>query len=176
MLPEIWTDDVVAALRTKFRVPSHSFRSIARDLNAEFGLSLTRCAVAGKVARLNLVKASLSFKKQNLPPAPRIRKRRGLNGGHVNPGGEAYAIIQSLRARAIHAETPSPTATATVETFGKSVAILDARADQCRWPAADDGSATHVCGDKTLIGSYCAQHYVRVWRQTSPADGQCLTR
>lgn len=164
-MPDVWTEEIVEALRAKARIPSHSFRSIATDLNIEFGLSLTRCSVSGKIARMGISKANpVIVKRRDLPPVPQVRKRRAVNGGEVNVGGEAYAIIHALRRRAAEISGNEPPRPAAPETFQNRVGLMDARADQCRWPAADDGTATMVCGEQTVCGSYCAAHYVRVWR------------
>lgn len=43
------------------------------------------------------------------------------------------------------------------------ISLLSASADQCKWPAADDGSAILVCGDPVFSGSWCHRHAVIVY-------------
>lgn len=58
------------------------------------------------------------------------------------------------------------------EPSGFAVPLLDARYNQCRWPAAEDGSARIVCGAETDGGSWCDYHRNRVFMR--PKDvGEC---
>lgn len=47
------------------------------------------------------------------------------------------------------------------------VRLMDAEPHQCRWPAADDGSATMVCGADVAHGSYCSTHFWKSRRAPS---------
>ncbi len=163
-MSESWANEVVEALRQKLRNPTHSFRTIARDLNAEFGLALTRSAISGKVARLGLVKVTPKLPKIELPSAPKIARPKAY-GVAVNAGGEAYAILQSLRKKKPVKPPRRPTPTNFDDDMRETrVHLLKARDGQCRWPAADDGSATMVCGAEVEIGSYCPEHRARAYR------------
>jgi hypothetical protein len=54
-----------------------------------------------------------------------------------------------------------------IEIAAARVSLIDATKDQCRYPAADDGSAAMVCGAPVCEGSYCIRHIRMIRRRAA---------
>lgn len=54
------------------------------------------------------------------------------------------------------------------EEFPNRIPLMAARDHHCRWPAADDGSGSMVCGAPVHDRSYCHHHYTRSVRSRQP--------
>ena len=71
-----------------------------------------------------------------------------------------------------HLPAPLPSESIDESMFKRStggVSLLDATHSHCRWPLeghAKDGMP-RCCGDSTVRGSYCADHYMRVHSKTA---------
>lgn len=133
-----WTDQRVAELR-RLAETGLSCRQIA----CEIGGGVSRNAVIGKLVRLGINRghAGRSASVPRTPRAPRPRRQSTLIFAPT------LAELPSIE------EIPAPFVCAN------RVPLLEAQEGQCRWPAADDGSAMMVCGNpKFGAYSYCAGH------------------
>jgi len=115
-------------------------------------MGISRNAVIGKLHRLKLkrrdekhapVVRNAADEAQTAPRKKRARPARTANVARPT-------AVQILRAE----EAPS----LAFDITTTRVSLLEARRYQCRYPAADDGSATVVCGRTVQGGSYCAAH------------------
>lgn len=147
-----WAPEHDEALK-KLRVDGYSSSQIARMLNDEFRTRYTRNAVIGRAKRLGLCEAKartgpkLIKRAREARPALRLVKARNeaiqadsaFDAEYVETGADEIADLE-------------------IPVCPNRVSLLSANSDQCRWPAADDGSATMVCGDPVRVGSYCLRH------------------
>lgn len=155
-----WTDQRVAELKRLFD-NGLSNNQIAVEMDIK-----SRNAVIGKLHRLGLTRGSGQDAKQS-NGARGIVKRAQAPKPQTQRPMEAF-----VRTRPIQADTAFDVHYIEVEKeadgitdlsiyFANRVSLLSVGADQCRWPAADDGSATMVCGAPVCAGSYCARHALR---------------
>lgn len=141
-----WTDERVEQAKKLFH-EGLSFAQIA----AEIGGGLSRNAVIGKLHRLGL-KGS-----KQVSAAPKMHKRTMRRGGpRLRLVAEEAAPTDKRKPPTVVKLPVDP----AVTMCATRVSLLDARQDQCRWPASDDGSASMVCGAKTWADGkpWCAQH------------------
>lgn len=123
-----------------------SFGTIARTLNAEFNVSLTRNAVIGKARR------------HGFPPRPHIIK---VFSKRVTPTlpRPAEGPVPLPRPRPPQEPVPPPPP--------GGVLLIDLRGNACHFLI---GEAPHrYCGHANAKGSYCARHYAIVY---VPARGR----
>ena len=143
-----WTPEITAALREKWDY-GKSCTIIAKELNGEFDLRLTRNAVIGKVDRINLPKRASSIKAV----IARVgRKRHEPRPVKVKPPRlpsyyQAAAIFDS--------EIPQE----------QRKTILQLNEHDCRWPVGEVGSPDFFfCGGQAEEDRpYCAGHCVRAF-------------
>lgn len=115
-----------------------SFGNIAKTLNAEFNMSLTRNAVIGKARR------------HGFPPRPHcivsLPRPRPLKGPVPLPRPRPY---------------PTPPEGPMPPPPPGGVPLIDLRGDACHFLI---GEAPHrYCGHANAKGSYCARHYAIVY-------------
>jgi GcrA cell cycle regulator len=111
-------------------------------------LGTTRNSVIGKAKRLGLVNAnsrgSVMSRAKHMPKPAEPRAPRAQLQRRIKP------------------VLPPPDEmepTIPIDVCPNRASLLEATASHCRWPAADDGSATMVCGDpKFGPYSWCARH------------------
>jgi GcrA cell cycle regulator len=155
-----WTAERVSELKRLFE-NGLSNNQIAVEMNIK-----SRNAVIGKLHRLGLnrdgsietrglhvslpkkVRAAKPKPVEIPPPAPKPVPQKPARGG-------PELDVESIKDLAF-------------ETTATRIPLLAARANQCRWPAADDGSATMVCGEIASEGSYCRRHASLAVRYDSP--------
>ena len=139
-----WTDDRVERLRTLF-----DRGMSANQIACEMGIP-TRNAVIGKLSRLGLKRNDVTTPKASLAADKTRPKQQRVRSTPFIPPSPRKSARKQL------AEIPM---TVPADVSPTRIAILDATSDQCRFPAADDGSAQMVCGGHTLAGfSWCASH------------------
>jgi GcrA cell cycle regulator len=121
----------------------------------------SRSAVIGKLHRLGL-------KRETMAISPQSRGARSIVARARKPK-PARPLEAFVRTRAAPVEDPAfatdGVTDIAVETIIGRVPLLSATDTQCRWPAADDGSATMVCGDRIVAGSFCARHALRGYQR-----------
>jgi GcrA cell cycle regulator len=161
-----WTDECVT-YAGKLWADGHSAAHIAKQLRKDFGLSVSRSAVLGKLHRLKLsgrqgasaLGETRAAKPRHIgrprsiaPSAPRAVKIAGRGAVFVEATARRPRVVVPIRA-----ELPG---TATVLTIGRH---------QCKWPIGDpqDDDFT-FCGVRT-DGTYCAEHHQRS-HQAIPAN------
>jgi GcrA cell cycle regulator len=137
-MQHFWTDDRIAELKRLFE-KGLSCSQIAAELG-----HVTRNAVIGKLNRLGLGKgptASSARIAALRPTQPREPKPR------LKPRFPPLSVVS----------TDEPALPPDV--CPNRISLLDAMEGHCRWPAADDGSASMVCGDDKFPGhAWCARH------------------
>lgn len=110
------------------RLTGISTASIAKLLNAEFGTSLTKNAVCGRIGREGLAKTS-------------------SNDGHIRSSRKVNPYLPRPKEERTVTEAPEPL----------RIPLLQAKTGQCRAPAAEDGSGHAICGLPT-DRIYCDYH------------------
>jgi GcrA cell cycle regulator len=141
-----WTDDRVALLKILFERGR-----TCREMAYEIGVS--RNAVIGKLARLNLTRGRGAR-------LPRAERRAGA--APQRPRG-ARQLQLLLRAHVEHgegAEQAPPIFEALPVVEGPGCSLLELGDDTCRWPIGDaDAAHAKFCGNRPLGGlPYCAGH------------------
>jgi GcrA cell cycle regulator len=136
-----WSPDRVQQLRDLFE-QGCSCRQIAAKLGG-----VSRNAVIGKLTRLGLTDRARArpLKPATAPKQKTVRAPRLRIAANNAPTSAKTAV-------------PPAQVNVSIDIAATRISLLDARKDQCRWPAADDGSAAMVCGAATCGGSYCASH------------------
>jgi GcrA cell cycle regulator len=145
-----WTDERITLLKTLFERGR-----TCREMAYEIGVS--RNAVIGKLARLNLTRGRAAR-------TPRAERRNGLTP--QRPRG-ARPLQMLLKARL---ERDDEAASAVFEALpipeGPPCSLLELGDDKCRWPIGDTTAADIVfCGNKPLGGfPYCTGHARMAYR------------
>jgi len=163
-----WTSERVAFIIEQYLIYRKSGGEIARMLGPAF----TRNSVTGKLFRTGALKA---------------RSGMGLRGDHGLPRGANFGKPRSgSRKKREDAQPPAPAKQPVEERpeaepgaadFVKKtealfeidgIALLEAKAGQCRWPARSVDGAAHVCGAPKVLGAYCETHAAIAYRSASP--------
>lgn len=144
--PHFWTDERMEELKRLYGF-GLSASQIAKEMNAP-----SRCAVIGKARRLGLQSKN----------SPNARPRHGVNAARSAPRppriGTPRRRAQAPRFPDLSVVAPNEPEIAP-DVYPNRVSLLEATGAQCRWPAADDGSASMVCGNQTIDGhSWCLGH------------------
>lgn len=162
-----WRPERVAKLR-ELRAQGLSNLQIARALGAK-----SRAAISGKLHRLGLG-------LETSAPQPLSR----VSSTHVEKRVKEIKQSRPMEALVRTAPAPRPPGPAlqpdgfadiAVEAGASRVSLLSAAPDQCRWPAADDGSATMVCGAIVHTGSYCTRHALRMFARPVASRREAAT-
>ena len=162
-----WTRERVAFITEQYLIYRKSGGEIARMLGPAF----TRNSVTGKLFRTGALKA---------------RSGMGLRGDHGLPRGANFGNPRSASRKAREEAKPPAPAKQLVEErpqaepgnadFVKKaqalfeingIALLNAKDDQCRWPARSVNGAAHVCGAPKARGAYCETHAAVAYRSAS---------
>jgi GcrA cell cycle regulator len=139
-----WTDERIALLKTLF-----DRGRTCREMAYEIGIS--RNAVIGKLARLNLTRGRGArvprAERRTTAAVPRLRGARPLQlllKARVEEDGAALAL--------------SPFDILKIPE-GPGCSLLELSVDTCRWPIGDVAADTKFCGNKPVGGfPYCAGH------------------
>jgi len=149
-----WTDERVALLKILFERGC-----TCREMACEIGVS--RNAVIGKLARLNLMRgrtARVPRGERRSPPA--VSHSRG-----------ARPLQLLLKARV--EDRDSALAPAIVEALqipeGPGCSLMELGDDKCRWPIGEGAAAeAKFCGNRPLNGlPYCAGHARLAYRAST---------
>jgi GcrA cell cycle regulator len=132
-----WTDERIARLKSCFAA-GLTCRQIANEIG------VTRNAVIGKIARLNLS----GIRDARMParkPAPRPARPRIVT---------QHQILRALRAE------PEPGREAAAITSLHRCSLMELGQGHCRWPINEPGAEDFgFCGDQPVPGlPYCAAH------------------
>ena len=138
MPPHIWPRERCEYLASIWR-SGYSFSELAGMIGEAFGVQLSRSAIAGKVARMNL---SSIERMSRAPQARAPRAPRQLSAA---------------------ATKPAPVARKRVPCEPRMIDILELKADTCRFPYGDFPPLRY-CGCPILKGSpYCRDHTEICW-------------
>lgn len=144
MTATVWTEDRVTRLRRLWRDGWTAAR-----IAAEFGPSISRSAVLGKVHRLGL---SASRRQAMGCPAAEATPAAGRPGETLAAGSGGSKPPSRPEA----ASSPRPAPAADLPSGG--LGLLDLRRGQCRWPYGPDRGVTTFCGRPVSRGAYCRGH------------------
>jgi len=138
-----WTDERIALLKTLFERGN-----TCREMAYEIGVS--RNAVIGKLARLNLTRGRTA----RMP-----RAERGAGATPQRPRG-ARPLQLLLKAHVEDGAAAAPLIEAAPIPEGPGCSLLELGDDKCRWPMGDVCAADlKFCGNLPLGGlPYCAGH------------------
>lgn len=147
----VWSEELTARLVELYNSqPAIAFSAIAKILNAEFGISLTRSAVIGRANRLKLKGNAY----RTPPGGGRARERVGRNPPVLRIKSIAPDPIPKLRC---------------VEVEPLHITLLDLEPPHCRYPyGGDNGVPVTFCGNPRLpsysgktryASSYCGPHF-----------------
>jgi GcrA cell cycle regulator len=160
-----WPQERVKRLRELFH-EGLSCGAIAAALG-----SVSRNAVIGKLTRLGVKRGEVALgqtsrkAKRNEAEIARAPAARS-----AKPRAKPQKTVLVVSAPILQVRAPTLEGVERVETpadIGATrVSLLSATKHHCRWPAADDGSATMVCGGSVIAGtSYCARHSRAMFRR-----------
>ena len=146
-----WTDERIALLKTLFERGR-----TCREMAYEIGVS--RNAVIGKLARLNLTRGRAAR-------APRAERRNGP-APQRSRGARQLQILLKTRIEQDEAAALPSVLEALPIPQGPGCSLLDLGDDKCRWPIGDANAADLLfCGNKPLGGfPYCAGHARMAYR------------
>lgn len=149
-----WTDAAIADLERHCKAGASS-SVIAGLLVSEYGGTLTRNAVIGKLSRLGLSNGRpITAKDRQAPARPRPIRR------------SPFAIPQPPRLESVRAEPPI----APESPPDGGVPLLKLKAHHCRWPYGDPQEAGFVfCGqprDPRATLSFCEAHRLKARKTT----------
>lgn len=157
-----WNDARVTRLQQLF-YDGLSNNQIAVEMGVR-----SRSAVIGKLHRLGLKRETVAISSQS-------RGARGIVNRVQNPKPQR-PLEAFVRTRPIIKDDPALESDGVtdiaVETSAGRISLISAGAEHCRWPAADDGSATMVCGDKIVAGSFCLRHALRGFQRPDASRGE----
>jgi GcrA cell cycle regulator len=145
-----WTAERIALLKSRFEA-GLSCREIAADIG------VTRNAVIGKLARLNLTRENSGGERR--PPRKKAAKGQGLR---TTPRHQ-YEMLQALYAE------PQPVADDEPTQSEHRCSLLELSEERCRWPISSPGAEDFCfCGTMPLEGlPYCARHTRLAYRPGS---------
>lgn len=136
MRPRIWTDERDEALR-RMRAAGASASTIATELSALFGASITRDAVVGRVAKLRAAGEVL--------PAPMPPPKRAPEPSLVS------AVVK---------RTPCPPVAPEDPGRAHAKGLFEIRNGVCKFPINAEGEPWLFCGAESLPSRpYCAWHH-----------------
>ena len=147
-----WTDDRVALLKILFERGR-----TCREMAYEIGVS--RNAVIGKLARLNLTRGRGAG-------LPRAERRAGATPHRPRGARQLQILLKERVERGEGAELAPPVFEAVPVPEGPGCSLLELGDDTCRWPIGDQkAAAAKFCGN-TPVGSlpYCAGHARMAYR------------
>jgi GcrA cell cycle regulator len=150
-LSTTWTDERITLLKTLFERGR-----TCREMAYEIGVS--RNAVIGKLARLNLTRGRAAR-------MPRAERRNGLAPQRPR-GARPLQILLKARLEQDDAAASNAAFEALPIPEGPPCSLLELGDDKCRWPIGDASAADIVfCGNKPLGGfPYCAGHARMAYR------------
>jgi GcrA cell cycle regulator len=148
-----WTDERVALLKILFERGR-----TCREMAYEIGIS--RNAVIGKLARLNLTRGRTASR------VPRAERRAGAAPQRPRGARSLQLLLRAHVERGEGADPAPPMFEAVPVPEGPGCSLLELGDDTCRWPIGDQNAAeAKFCGN-TPAGSlpYCAGHARMAYR------------
>lgn len=137
----VWDDPQAEEMLRRFAGLGLSGGAISERMD-DAGITVSRSAVLAKLKRLGLTSAMR---------AAGARADGGQEGGRSASARRKTAAAKRKR----KAQRAAPTPVDLAGPVPGGVALLEARADACRWPVAGEGIALRVCGARTVPGPYC---------------------
>lgn len=148
---DTWDDDAMVEQMKALYLGGQPTSAIAKVLNKQFGATLTRNSVIGKLSRLGVVRSG-STSPTRAPKAPVVRTEalRIVN---------ARAVAAKARVEREPAPPPDPIPERPQEGPG-SATLLTLAAHMCKWPIGDPGTDGFTfCGRQhPNEGPYCSHH------------------
>lgn len=146
----LWNEERVARMCALLEA-GRSAREIADALSCEFNVEISRCAVIGKVSRMNkTATAKLQLHGQSKPYGDKAKPKpaRAQRAAAVvtRPPTAREKIAAAFAAGAVSQMACEP------------VTFEELRDRHCRWPI-DGEDAMRYCGNQKIIGCYCIMHY-----------------
>jgi hypothetical protein len=171
-----WPEPAVDRLKAMY-LAGQSAAQTAKAISAEFGASISRLAVSGKINRLGLSRTVTQANEAQKAHGARRAAARNLKAppvpkGPPNPVGanasrtyEAPPVDGPLtdRQKAVDAIAISPKV------------MLDPAWGGCRWPlyrTTSDGTPLSCCNDRPAGKQYCPGHHRLAFQATRPADAK----
>lgn len=158
----VWTEEAESYAKAQW-LAGDSAAMIAVALAEKFGLAVSRSAVLGKMFRAKLAKP-LERKRIELSAAGKAGAKAG--SGWTRPQRAPPRPLSTPRPKS--APAAAGLSIDRNEVWSKSfhsdggVALVDLRADMCRWPLGDprDVESFRYCGAEAPVGDgpYCAGH------------------
>lgn len=158
-----WTEPRIVELRSLFD------RGLSNNQIAVTMGVRSRNAVIGKLHRLGLRREPVATVSKQSRVARAIVNR--VQKPKLQRPLEAFVRTRPVIESRPELEPDSFTDFA-IETSVGRVSLISAGAKHCRWPAADDGSATMVCGDRIVAGSFCLRHALRGFQRPDASRGR----
>jgi len=166
MEPGHWPSDHSDALRDYF-LKGLSYAEIGRQINARFGTTYTRNAVAGRAKRLGLAAPERTASPSIVPSLPGdpgpLPQRRGALPGLTLPPLSALKPAKPVKLRCVGVRP-------------RLITLLELERGDCRYPYGGDkeGEKISFCGHPRQPGSsYCAPH-LRLTRGPGTPSGRAM--
>lgn len=156
-----WLIPERVARLTELYDKGYSGSQIAKALGNEFGLSLSRNSIIGKLHRLGLARPERCRVSQTL--AGRAAKKEQQRRKPPPPKARVFQHGGGCATTAPQAPQDIKTAGPTV--ISKNLKITDPSFGGCRWPTFGDGADATFCCAPT-DGTYCAPHARRAYVAT----------
>ncbi|MBP7704171.1 MAG: hypothetical protein KA105_02660 [Caulobacter sp.] len=135
---------------------------VARALNAEFGVTLTRNAVIGRAGRSGWTRSPevALCNLRRLGPQGNPSCRKGVGSGVTKDRAPRPKVAKAPETRPGRAARKPH---ASISASAASIAIaprpwITRRAGECAFPVDGEGADTRSCCNATGVGAYCAGH------------------
>lgn len=160
-----WTEEVereLVRLNTETELSSEQMR---RELNAKFGIFVSRNAVIGKLARL-AQRPGAAVRVRQGPGKPRGQRPRRVIVVVPPKLSEAKPLVPRFVDRKVRVLGTLPEMTGEVTELSKS--LVDLESNECHWPLGkvQDYPPYMYCGFPALDGQpYCDYHQDRATKE-----------
>lgn len=147
-----------------------SFSTITTSFNERFGTMVTRNAILGLAHRKKWAGRGRANKPANVKLPKVATETQTLNrilaAKKIRERGEDSGLAKSIKKVAVPWQDGEEAVELERETIPTRIPLVASLDHHCKWPAADDGSASMVCGAKTISTpnghSYCGPHARRL--------------
>lgn len=151
-----WPEPLVDKLKVLWAV--HSAGEVAKILNEDHGLKLTRNAVIGKLRRLGL---SIDDKSKVHPLTSEKNHKKKTAPTGMSIGSFAYGIIHRIKAKQNGSAAPVrelPRFTKLADVVPLHLSLEELTSKTCRWPYGEAAPFTFCGCEKIDGGPYCHAH------------------
>lgn len=173
-----YTTEQLDYLKGSVERQNASFKEITRAFNEEFGTRVTRSAVLGLANRKKWAGRGRPYGRQGVKISKAPTETQALNrilaAKEVRDRGADSGLLKTIKKAPSVAADIEPTESVDLarETIPTRIPMLEALERQCKWPAADDGTASMVCGGRTIARRpYCEHHNDVASGRTKPGHG-----